>query len=159
MALVDADTFFREGFAEALARVGDGAAMDHFERKDPCPACAGFEARLPHAGRYVYDPATAVMSNSGLVAVHARHAPIFEDAVALIDVWLDAGIRQFNIEQIALSECFRIHGEAVAEMKPAFAHYYRRSQRLYMRRRLSSWLERESALKPTRPFSNPASRG
>jgi hypothetical protein len=153
--LVDTDTFFRPGFADALPRA-PGVAMDHFERNDPCPDCAGLMAVLPHAGRYAYDPATAVMFNSGLIAARKREIPALEDTIALIDAWLDAGIRQFNIEQIALSEVFRTRNVAVTEMKPYFEHYYRRSQKQYMRPRIAAWLARPAGWRPTRPFLEPS---
>jgi len=153
--LVDADTFVREGFAAALARTV-GVAMDHFERNDPCPVCAGVTAELPHSGRYAYDPVTAIMYNSGLVAARPDTLPALGDALALIDAWLDAGISQFNIEQIALSEVFRREGVAISEMKPFFEHYYRRSQKLYMRPRIKGWLASPRGGKPTRPFLEPS---
>jgi len=153
--LVDTDTFFREGFAAALEGV-KGVAMDHFERKDPCPTCAGVMAELPNSGRYVYDPATAIMHNSGLIAARLDVLPALEDAIALIDVWLDAGISQFNIEQIALSEVLRLRGNAIAEMKPFFEHYYRRSQKHYMRPRIKRWLAGLDGGRPTPPFLEPS---
>jgi hypothetical protein len=156
-ALVDTDTFFRAGFAHALDRaVAEGrVAMDHFERIDPCPDCAGVATALPHAGRYIYDPTQARMFNSGLVATTARDAPAIEDAIALIDAWLDAGLRQLNLEQIAVSEAFRLHEREIAEMKPVFAHYYLRSQKLYMRPRIAAWLG-AGGLRATRPFLTPS---
>jgi hypothetical protein len=153
--LVDTDTFFRQGFAVALAQVG-GVAMDHFETRDPCPACAGVTAELPHSGSYAYDPASALMYNSGLVAARPRDVPALEDALAILDAWLGAGIQQFNIEQIALSEAFRLHGENIAEMKPLFEHYYRRSQKRFMRPRLAAWLANPGGWRPTRPFLEPS---
>lgn len=158
-ALVDTDTFFRKGFRAELMRAFDAGsiAMDSFERKDPCPACAAVAADLPHSGRYRYDPATAVMYNSGLVAARRERAiPALEDAVALIDAWLHAEVKQFNIEQIAVSEAFRLHGVTIAQMKPFFEHYYRRSQKLYMRPRIGDWLAGKSGWRPTRPFLEPS---
>jgi hypothetical protein len=156
--LVDTDSFFRQGFEAALERAlaENGTAMDHFERSDPCPDCARVEARLPHARDYVYEPAKARMYNSGLIAARASHTAALEDAVALIDAWLDGGIRQLNLEQIAVSEAFRLHGFAISEMKPAFAHYYLRSQKLYMRPRIAAWLARAGRFEPTRPFLAPS---
>ena len=159
VVLVDTDTFFRAGFAAALPRAtaAGGAAMDQFERRDPCPNCAGIETTLPHAGRYAYVGATAAMYNSGLVAANRqRHVAALEDAIALIDAWLDTGIGQENIEQIAVSEAFRLHGEAIAELTPLFAHYYLRSQKLYMRPRIAAWLKRSGGLTPARPFLEPS---
>jgi len=153
--LVDTDTFFRPGFAAALARTR-GVAMDHFERRDPCPALAGVVAALPHSGRYSYDPRTARMYNSGLISARRGDIAALDDALAMIDAWLDAGVRQFNIEQIAVSESFRLRSEAIAEMKPYFEHYYRRSQKLYMRPRIAAWLAAPGGGAPTRPFLEPS---
>ncbi len=157
-ALVDTDTFFRPGFAQALDRAASEGqvAMDHFERGDPCPDCASVRTILPHAGPYAYEPATAKMYNSGLVTAEAaRDAGALEDAIALIDAWLDAGIRRLNLEQIAVSEAFRLHGQTISEMKPAFEHYYLRSQKFYMRPRIAAWLGADG-FRPTRPFLRPA---
>jgi hypothetical protein len=94
------------------------------------------------------------MYNSGLIAARRRDIPALEDALALIDAWLDAGIKQLNIEQIAISEAFRLRDEPIAEMKPFFEHYYRRSQKLFMRPRLADWLA--GGWRPTRPFLEPS---
>lgn len=157
--LVDTDTFFRVGFAAALERAtgGGGAAMDHFELRDPYREFKNIPAVLPHTGRYAYDPETTAMYNSGLVAANLeRHAAALEDAIVLLDAWLGAGLRQLNLEQLAISEGFRLNGEPIAEMKPHFAHYYRRSQKLYMRPRIGDWLERAGALERTRPCFEPS---
>ena len=96
------------------------------------------------------------MYNSGLVAATRRHIPMLKAAVELIDALIDAGLNQFNIEQIALSEAFRLHGEPIAEMKPWFEHYFRRSQKLYMRPRIAERWAREGAWKPLKPFLEPS---
>lgn len=155
--LLDSDTFVRPGFADALAATVGGVAMDHFERVDPYPAAAGFAAELPGLGRYAYSGAATRMYNSGLVAAEQRHAPMLQQALALIDALLDKGLNQFNIEQIAVSEAFRLNGEPIAEMKPWFEHYYRRSQKLFMRPRiarlfakLGGWRPLFSRLEPSK---------
>lgn len=148
--LMDTDSWIEPGFAAALDEAAaTGAAMDLFERPDPYPELTGFAARLPHAGAYLYAPETALMFNSGLIA--ARDAAPLEDAVALIDALWDAGRRMFNIEQIAVSESFRLHGLAVGETAPAFRHYCRRSLKRYMRWRIDGWLKRAPLFAPTRP--------
>ncbi len=156
--LVDSDTFIRSGFAAALARAfaEDAVAMDSFERADHYPAANGFAAELPGLGRYAYRGATTLMYNSGLVAARRRHIPVLEDAVALIDALIDAGLDQFNIEQIAVSESLRLHGERICEMKPWFEHYYRRSQKLYMRPRIADRFARKGGWEPLAPFLEPS---
>jgi hypothetical protein len=152
--LLDTDSYIMPGFAAALANaLAAGAAMDHFEQHDPYPDLTGFRADLPHAGRYAYDPVHSVMYNSGLVAARpTRHVAVIEDAVALIDAMLDAGNRSFNIEQAAFSESFRLHKAPVAEMRPLFQHYFRRSLKRYMHWRIYRWLKHEPYLKIGRPF-------
>jgi len=143
--LMDTDSWIEPGFAATLAA---GSAMDRFEQRDPYPELAGFKTRLPHAGEYVYAPETAVMFNSGLIA--ARDAAPVEDAIALIDALWDAGRRKFNIEQIAVSESFRLHGLVIGETFPAFQHYCRRSLKRYMHWRIDAWMKR-APFAPTRP--------
>ena len=150
--LMDTDSYIAPGFAEALARgTATGPAMDHFEEFDPFPEAAGFATYLPRSGRYVYDAATAQMCNSGLVAAEAgRDGAAVEDALVLIDAFLDAGFRSFKIEQICFSETFRRLGLGIGEMRPAFQHYCRRSLKRYMHWRIGAW-ERRAAFEPTRP--------
>jgi hypothetical protein len=152
--LLDTDSYIMPGFAEALAgALAAGAAMDHFEEHDPYPELAGFRADLPHAGRYDYDSVHSVMYNSGLVAARpTRHLAVIEDAVALIDAMMDAGNRSFKIEQISFSESFRLHAAPVAEMRPLFQHYFRRSTKRYMHWRIDRWLKRTPDFQAARPF-------
>jgi hypothetical protein len=156
--LLDSDTFIRRGFAEAITRAMDsgGVAMDEFERADPFPPAAGFLAELPRLGRYAYDGAAARMYNSGLVGVAGKHLPLLEDALALVDALIDADFRSHILEQLALSEAFRLNHELIAEMQPWFEHYFRRSQKLYMRPRIAQRWAREGTWKPLKPFLEPS---
>jgi hypothetical protein len=151
-ALVDTDSYIAPGFAAALADAcARGPAMDHFEHRDPYPEIAGWSTTLP-SGRYVYDPATAVMFNSGLIAARAgRDEAALEDAIALIDALWDAGHRLFKIEQIAVSEAFRLHGLPTGETRPYLQHYFRRSLKRYMHWRIDAWMRRKPVFAPTRP--------
>jgi len=157
-ALVDSDTFIRRGFADALAerQAAGGVVMDHFERADPYSEASGFSAEIPGLGRYTYDAAESRMFNSGLVAARRRHIPQLEQAVALVDAFLDSGLAQFNIEQIAVSEAFRLAGEPISEIKPWFEHYYRRSQKLYMRPRIAALAARVGGWRPMAPALEPS---
>jgi hypothetical protein len=152
--LLDTDSYILPGFADALTKaLGAGAAMDAFEQHDPYPELVGFRADLPHAGSYAYDSVQSVMDNSGLVAARpTRHVAAIEDAVALIDAMLDAGNRSFKIEQISFSESFRLHEAPVAEMRPLFQHYFRRSTKRYMHWRIDRWLKRAPEFEIQRPF-------
>jgi hypothetical protein len=152
--LLDTDSYVVPGFADALTKaLAAGAAMDAFEEHDPYPEIAGFVAQLPHAGRYAYDPVHSIMYNSGLVAARpARHVPALEDAIALIDAMLDAGHGSFRIEQISFSESFRLHSAVVAEMRPLFRHYFRRSLKRYMHWRIDRWMRRAPTFEIRRPF-------
>jgi hypothetical protein len=156
--LLDTDSYIAPGFAAGLTKaVAAGAAMDAFEETNPYPEIVGFQAELPHFGRYVYDPVRSVMHNSGLVAANpARHLAVFEDVMALIDALLDRGYRSFKIEQISISECFRLHSVPVSDMRPLFQHYFRRSLKRYMHWRLDRWIKREPVFKPGRPFIDPS---
>jgi len=148
--LIDTDSYIRPGFAAALElATREGPAMDRFERRDPYPDIAGWSADLS-SGRYVYEPQSALMYNSGLIAARAgRDEPALVDALALIDaLWRD-GRRVFNIEQIAISEAFRVRGAPIGELHPHFQHYCRRSLKRYMHWRIDAWARRGFA--PTRP--------
>lgn len=152
-ALIDTDSYVTPGFAERLeAALQQGVAMDHFEEVNPYPAAVGFQTVLPHAGAYRYDPAQSSTYNSGLIAADpARHLSALEDALALIDALFDSGFTLFKIEQIAISEAFRIHGIAVGETRPQFQHYYRRSLKRYMHWRIDRWMRKCPRFAPTRP--------
>jgi hypothetical protein len=151
-ALLDTDSYVAAGFAAALAAAtASGPAMDHCEGGDPYPELAGWSADLP-GGRYAYDPKTAIMFNSGLIAAEAaRDGAALEDALALIDALWDDGKRLFKIEQIAVSEAFRWRALAIGETRPAFQHYFRRSLKRYMHWRIDAWMRRAPVLQPTRP--------
>lgn len=65
---------------------------------------------------------------------------------------LDHGNKPFNIEQISISESFRLHSTVVAEMRPLFQHYCRRSVKRYMHWCIERWLKREPDFKIVGPF-------
>ncbi|WGD55402.1 hypothetical protein QA641_16895 [Bradyrhizobium sp. CB1650] len=153
--MTDTDTFFQKGFFEKLwSALSEGSiAVDRFHGRNPFPALAGFSTSLPNASRYHYDPKLSVEYNSGLTAVDPRrHVPVVEDAIALIDAVLDRGGKLLTLEQIALSECLRIHTIPVATMYPFFRHYYRVAHKRYMQWQLRRWLgERGGAFAPQPP--------
>jgi hypothetical protein len=136
-ALIDADSFIRAGFdakvSEALAA---GAAMNEFVRADPYPDFGPFETDLPHFGRYVFAHKGSRMYNSGLIAARAEHAEILEDAVVLIERLWAGGLKRHDIEQFAVSDCFRLKGVPIREINREFEHYFPRWSKRYMRRRL-----------------------
>lgn len=143
--MVDTDTFFENGFLEKLRRtINDSAvAMDLFHGRNTFPALAGFSATLPHAGLYSYDPANSVEYNSGLIAVDpSKHLPVIEDAIALIDAVLAQDKMKMTLEQIALSECLRVHQVQIVSMRPTFRHYYPSAHKRYMHWHIRRWLER-----------------
>ena len=135
--LLDTDSFIREGFdskvSDALAA---GAAMNEFVRADPYPGFGPFETNLPNLGRYVLDPKLSLMYNSGLTAARPEHAPLIEDAIVLIDRLWSAGLKRHDLDQFAVSECFRLGGVPLREINREFEHYFPRWSKRYMRRRL-----------------------
>lgn len=159
--MVDTDTFFKEGFFENLweALTAGAVAVDRFHGSNPIPGLAGFTTDMPNAGPYRYDPKLAVEYNSGLTAVDPkRHMPVVEDAIAWIDAVLDRGTRLLTIEQIALSECLRVHSIPVATMHPAFGHYYRVAHKRYMQWQLRRWKEKDGGLFSPKPPTIPYTR-
>ena len=83
------------------------------------------------------------MYNSGLIAARAEHAPLLEDALVLIERLWAGGLKRHDIEQFAVSECFRLGGVPVAAIDREFEHYYPRWSKRYMRRRLRERSEGE----------------
>lgn len=135
---LDTDTFVRPGFAQALRqKMARGGVMNAFLRRNPFPSLAGFETTLPHAGAYRYDPAQALMYNSGLIAVQVEHAPIIEDALFLMDqvhpLTCDFAHDQ---EQFSINEAFRVHGVPLECIDVELVHYCSRWWKRYMRWRL-----------------------
>jgi len=150
--LLDTDSYIAEGFAAALVQATRlGPAMDHFERLDPYPEIAGWSMNLPSRA-YSYDGLESLTFNSGLTAALAgRDETALEDALALIDALWDAGRRMATLEQVAVSEAFRLHGRPIGEMRPTFQHYCRPSLKRYMHWRLDDWARNATGLRPTRP--------
>jgi len=123
----------KDEVSDALAA---GAAMNEFVRADPYPGFGPFETNLPNLGRYVLDPKESLMYNSGLTAARPEHAPLIEDAIVLIDRLWSAGLKRHDLDQFAVSECFRLGGVPLREINREFEHYFPRWSKRYMRRRL-----------------------
>jgi hypothetical protein len=135
--LLDADSFVRRGFdASVDAALAAGAAMNAFVRANPYPEFGPFETDLPHLGRYVLDRERALMFNSGLVAARLEHAPLLDDAVVLIERLWSKGLRRHDIEQFAISECFRLGAVPIRLIDRNFEHYFSRWSKRYFRRKL-----------------------
>ena len=135
--MLDLDGFVKVGFAASVAKaLAQGAAMNQFVRSDPYPFFPEFRTELPNLGPYRLDRDSALMLNSGLVAVRAEHAPLIEDAIVLIDRLWAAGLRKHDIEQFAVAETLRLGGVKIALIDDTFEHYCPRWSRRYMRRRL-----------------------
>ena len=138
--LLDTDTFVRPGFDHAVARALDGgAAMNDFVRKDAYPFFGPFETELPQIGRYRFDREKSVMLNSGLIAAHAEHAPLMEDAAILIDRLFEADLVLHDVEQFAVAEAFRTGGVPVSLINRELEHYCPKWSKRYMRRQLRRW--------------------
>jgi hypothetical protein len=152
--MTDTDTFFQNGFFQKLWSVvsAGSIAVDRFHGYDPIPALAGFNTNLPNADLYYYDTKRSLEYNSGLTAVDPeKHVPVIEDAIALIDAILDQNGKLLTIEQIALSECLRVHAIPVVTMHPLFRHYYRVAHKRYMQWHLRRWQERNGSVFAPQP--------
>ncbi|WP_143271529.1 hypothetical protein [Bradyrhizobium mercantei] len=152
--MTDTDTFFVDGFFDKLWSMAcaGSIAVDRFHGRNPFPALAGFEAELPNVGSYRYDTKASVEYNSGLTAVDpAKHLPVIEDSIALIDAVLDQGEKLLTLEQIALSESMRVHRIPVATMYPLFRHYYRVAHKRYMQWHIRRWHEERSGVFAPQP--------
>jgi hypothetical protein len=135
--MIDSDSFVRPGFDARVRRaLAEGAAMNHFVRRDPYPDFPAFATALPHLGPYRLDRENALMYNSGLVAARPEHLPLLEDAIVLIDRLWTAGLKRHDIEQFAVGESLRLSGVRIALIDDVFEHYCPRWSKRYMRRRL-----------------------
>jgi hypothetical protein len=134
---LDTDTYFRRGFSRAIeAKLKRGAVMDVFHRRNPYPEAAGLEASLPSGASYRYDPATAVMYNSGVIGVAPAHLAAIEDAVAIIDAVRPVAPGHKDHEQYAINEALAIHGIPIVSIGGTVKHYWSRWQKRYMHWRL-----------------------
>jgi len=158
--MTDTDTFFQSGFFEKLYSVvcAESVAMDRYHGRNPFPELAGFVATLPNIGVYRYDPKKSVEYNSGLMALDpTKHIPVVEDAIALIDAMLAQNKILITIEQIAFSECLRVHKIQVTTMRPLFRHYYRVAHKRYMQWHIRRWQHKQGGVftpqHPTIPYT------
>lgn len=158
--MTDTDTFFQSGFFEKLWSVvcAGSVAMDRYHGRNPFPEIAGFGATLPNIGVYRYDPRKSVEYNSGLMALDpTRHVPVIEDTIALIDAILAQDKMLITIEQIAFSECLRVHKIQVTTMRPLFRHYYRVAHKRYMQWHIRRWQQNQGGVfapqHPTIPYT------
>jgi hypothetical protein len=142
-AFLDSDSIVSDGFVKEVTEgLSAGAIMNRLEALDPAPHLAGFEAILPHS-RYCYDRLASRMYNSGLIGARPEHAPVIEDAVALLDAFLGGPNPAPNVEQLAVGEAFRTHGIAIGQIHDTFLHYWPRSRRRYAEWRLPQILPRD----------------
>ena len=134
VCFVDSDSIVWPGFdAEVTAKMASGAVvMNRFERRDPFPPLKGFRCRLPHLGDYHYDVAASWMFNSGLIGMGPQHAPVLEDALAMIDALIGRAKKFPAIEQFAISEALRLRDIRIVEVHETFLHYWQGRRRIYM---------------------------
>ena len=153
--MIDTDTFFQNGFFQKLwsALNAGSVAMDLFHGRNTFPEISEFSAILPNIGLYRYDPEKSVEYNSGLIAVDpTKHLPVVEDAIALIDAILAQNKMLITLEQIALSECLRVHNIQVTFMRPVFQHYYPTAHKRYMHWHIRRWQDTQGGVfAPQRP--------
>ena len=157
--MTDTDTFFQNGFFEKLwsTITAGSVAMDLFHGGNTFPEITGFSAVLPNIGLYRYDPEKSVEYNSGLIALDpAKHVPVVEDTIALIDAVLAQNKMLMTLEQVALSECLRVHNIQVTFMRPLFQHYYPKAHKRYMHWHIRRWLATQGGIftpqSPTIPY-------
>jgi hypothetical protein len=83
--------------------------------------------------------------------------PVVEDAIALIDAILAQNKILITIEQIAFSECLRVHKIQVTTMRPLFRHYYRVAHKRYMQWHIRRWQHKQGGVftpqHPTIPYT------
>jgi hypothetical protein len=133
VCLLDSDSIVRPGFhAEVTAKMEAAVVMNVFEKKNPFPPLSGFRCRLPHLGDYRYSLDSSVMYNSGLIGMRPEHAPVLDDALAMIDALIGRAKKFPTLEQFALSEALRLNGIAIAEVNQSFLHYWQGRRRIYM---------------------------
>jgi hypothetical protein len=86
-----------------------------------------------------------------------KHIPVVEDALALIDAILAQNKILITIEQIAFSECLRVHKIQVTTMRPLFRHYYRVAHKRYVQWHIRRWQHKRGGVftpqHPTIPYT------
>lgn len=151
---LDTDTFVRRGFSWSLRRrLARGAVMNQYLRRHPFPECVGMEIPLPSGKIYRYDPAKAVIYNSGVIGVHPGHIPALEDAVAMIDAIYPVSFhRTHDQEQFAINEALRLHGVRIGTLWLTLKHYCPRWEKRYMHWQFErKGIGATSPIVPTRP--------
>ncbi len=135
---LDTDTWVRPGFeADVFWKLESGAILNAFEKWNPYPALSGWCARLPHLGRYAYDPDRSWMYNSGLIGLKPDALRLLDDAIALIEALVDQRLGTHTLEQFAISEALRLYGVKVRECRRYVVHYHRRSLKRYVTSKLA----------------------
>jgi hypothetical protein len=133
VCFLDCDSIVRPSFhAEVTAKMAAAVVMNAFERKNPFPPLSGFRCRLPHLGGYHYDVENSAMYNSGLIGMRPEHAPLLDDALAMIDALIGRAKKFPEIEQFALSEVLRLSAIPIAQVNNTFLHYWQGRRRIYM---------------------------
>jgi hypothetical protein len=72
------------------------------------------------------------MFNSGVIGVDRGHELVLQDAIFIIDVMLNNGLKRHTAEQTAISEAFRVHNIQVSEINKEITHYTRSTGKNYM---------------------------
>jgi hypothetical protein len=151
---LDTDTYVKASLASKAAKIdATTALMNRFEKRDPYPGDCLDHLELTTGKTYSYDRKVSSMYNSGVVGVSRNHISCLDDAIQILDGMLKAGFGSHTIEQCALSEAFRINGVRIQEVKTEVEHYWRKTDKGYMHKKLKLVLGDDAAL-PTGRISH-----
>jgi hypothetical protein len=154
IVFLDTDTYVKAPLARKAAKIdATTALMNRFEKWDPYPGHSLDHLELRTGKTYSYNRKVSSMYNSGVVGISRNHIGCLDDAIQILDGMLKAGFRSHTIEQCALSEAFRINGVKIQEVKTEVEHYWRKTDKGYMHKKLKLVLGDDAAL-PTGRISH-----
>ncbi|MBA3296618.1 MAG: hypothetical protein H0U19_06755 [Acidobacteria bacterium] len=132
MVLLDADVIAARPLQPFVGQVATGARFMHTREYELGSSRRQGNRRLWHAlegrsfGSWQFR-AEDSMWNSGVVAVPAADAELFDDALALYDAMAAVGIRHFATEQLVVGAVLQRNGH-VGEAREWFTHYWGNKQ-------------------------------
>lgn len=146
VVMLDSDTIIQKPIQRITSRLSERHVLMHrlefrMRRKksqEPYLKLAGFRMPLARGVTYSFG-ADSRMYNAGVIGLHETHADLVDTALEICDALLRIWGRVPITEQLAFSEVFRIFGMKILETRNAIVHYCRRSQEMYMHKRLARW--------------------
>lgn len=142
LVFLDTDTYINQSLVARVSAVRSNLAlMNRLEKRNPYPNAVLNDLSLPSGRVYAYSPTETLMYNSGVLGLCVEHMPVLEDAIAITDGMLAAGVNFHTIEQTAVSEAFRIHKIGIEEVHKEVTHYWGKTDKKFMHHQLRKIFE------------------